>query len=121
MYKNFEKLCKDKGVKVADVSKATGVSQATFSNWKSGRYIPKVDKLQKIADYFGVPLSSLTHDEDDSQQVYYFTAETAAAAQELFENKELRGLMDAARGCAPEQIKNVTLLLKAMKETNPDG
>ena len=27
--------------------------------WKSGKYTPKVDKLQKIADYFKVPLETL--------------------------------------------------------------
>jgi transcriptional regulator with XRE-family HTH domain len=36
------------------VSKATGISTATFTSWKQGKYTPKQDKLQLIADYFDV-------------------------------------------------------------------
>ncbi len=54
MYKKFENLCKKKGVTPYRVSADTGVSTATLSNWKSGNYSPKTDKLKKIADYFGV-------------------------------------------------------------------
>ena len=56
MYYKFEKLINDNGVTPYEVSKSTGISTATLSNWKAGRYVPKVDKLKKIADYFGVPL-----------------------------------------------------------------
>ncbi|MBQ9065245.1 MAG: helix-turn-helix transcriptional regulator, partial [Blautia sp.] len=34
-------------------------SQATLSSWKSGKYTPKIDKLKKLADYFGVPIEEL--------------------------------------------------------------
>ena len=55
--KVYEKLqiLLDKTDKTAyQVSKETGVSTATLSNWKNGNYVPKADKLKKIADYFGV-------------------------------------------------------------------
>lgn len=54
MYDIFLKLLEERGVKAADVAKATGIPQSTFSDWKSGRSAPKADKLQKIADYFNV-------------------------------------------------------------------
>ena len=38
------------------VSKETGISQSVLSDWKRGRSNPKVDKLQKLADYFGVSI-----------------------------------------------------------------
>lgn len=59
MYEIFEQLVKRKGVKVADVARATGINQAVFSEWKKGKSTPKADKKQKIADYFGVPLDYL--------------------------------------------------------------
>lgn len=58
-YEIFEELCKEKGVKPIDVSRATGVSTATLSSWKVGRYTPKQDKLGMIATYFGVSLEYL--------------------------------------------------------------
>lgn len=59
MYEFFEKLLKDRGITAYKVSKETGIATSTLTNWKKGLYTPKVDKLQKIADYFGVPLEYL--------------------------------------------------------------
>lgn len=53
-YDIFEMLCKEKGVKPIDVSKATGISTATLSSWKAGKYKPKTDKMALIAAYFEV-------------------------------------------------------------------
>ncbi len=53
-YEIFKNLCEERGVRPYDVSKATGISTATLTSWKQGKYTPKEDKLQLIADYFGV-------------------------------------------------------------------
>ena len=59
MYEIFEHLLLKFGVTAYQVAKATGISTATLTNWKKGRYTPKQDKLQKIADYFGVTVEYL--------------------------------------------------------------
>lgn len=59
MYEIFIQLLQKYGETAYQVSKATGVSQTTFSNWKSGRSNPKTDALQKIADHFGVTVDYL--------------------------------------------------------------
>lgn len=59
MYEIFAKLLEKFDVKAADVSKATGLPSSLFSEWKRGKSKPKADKLQKIADYFGVTLNYL--------------------------------------------------------------
>lgn len=56
--------CRDsRGLKDADVSKATGIRQGVFSDWKNARYTPKLDKLLKIAKLFGMSLDELIGDE----------------------------------------------------------
>lgn len=57
MYKKYAELIKQKGIRTADVCRATGISASTFTDWKTGKSKPKIDKIQKIADYFGVPLT----------------------------------------------------------------
>ena len=37
------------GLKDADVARKSGVTTSTFSDWKSGRSNPKLEKLRKIA------------------------------------------------------------------------
>lgn len=54
MYSTYKNLCDSKGVSTYAVCKATGIRASTISAWKNGEYTPKVDKLMKIADYFGV-------------------------------------------------------------------
>lgn len=120
MYEIFKKLCEQNGVTHADVSKATGVAKATLSEWKKGTYTPKTDKLQKIAEYFGVTIEYLMtgqHPEQTSEsgKKYYFDDTTAAAAQELFEEPGLRLLFDAARGSDPEALKLAADMLRRMK------
>lgn len=65
MYEIYCKLRDTRGVKDADVVRETGITKSTFSDWKNGRSKPKNDKLQKIADYFGVTLDYLTTGEED--------------------------------------------------------
>lgn len=54
MYEIYQKLLDMNGLKSADVARATGISNMTFSDWKKGKSTPKMDKIEKIAKYFGV-------------------------------------------------------------------
>lgn len=59
MYEKYVGLRDSKGAKDADVANATGIERSTFSDWKAGRSAPKVEKLCKIAEFFGVSLAEL--------------------------------------------------------------
>lgn len=59
MYAKYAKLRDAKNVTDYQVAQATGVSTASLSNWKAGRYTPKIDKLLKLAEYFGVTIEEL--------------------------------------------------------------
>lgn len=56
MYQKYTKLKDRVGVTDYEVAKRTGVSTATLTNWKYGRYVPKFDKLLALAKYFDVPV-----------------------------------------------------------------
>ena len=58
-YTSFTQLLKTHNKTVYQVSKATGISASTFSDWKNGRSTPKADKLARIADFFSVSLDEL--------------------------------------------------------------
>ena len=57
MYKKFLKLLNKHKLSAYRVAKDTGISPVVFSEWKRGKSNPKVDKLQKLADYFNVPVT----------------------------------------------------------------
>ena len=115
MYEIFEQLMKANGYTAYKVSRETGIAQSTLSDWKKGKSTPKTDKLQKIADLFNVSLHYLTTGEEKENETYYLNEETAKMAQEIFENKELRVLFDAARNSSPEDLQTVHSMLLALK------
>ena len=57
MYLKFVKLLQRDGITAYRVSKDTKISTSTLSDWKTGRSQPKLNKLQKIANYFNVPIT----------------------------------------------------------------
>jgi repressor LexA len=54
MFERYLELLNEKGIKNIDVSRATDIPASTFSDWKKGKSSPKREKIEKIADYFGV-------------------------------------------------------------------
>ena len=116
MYEVFEQLLQKFGVTTADVCKATGIGQSTMSNWKSRRNLISGKNAQLIADYFDVSVDYLmTGKEKDGGEKYYLNDETSQIAQEIFENKDLRLLFDAAKDAQPEDLQTVHQMLLALK------
>lgn len=74
MYEIFERLLRQAGVTAYRVSKETGIGASTFSDWKRGRSTPKQEKLQKIADYFGVSVEYLMTGKNSSPDKAELTA-----------------------------------------------
>lgn len=116
MYSIFEELLQKRGVSTYKVAKDTGIAQSVFSSWKNGISTPKQDKMQKIADYFNVSVEYLmTGKEKEGGEKYYINDETASIAQEIFDNKEMRLLFDAAKDAQPEDLQTVHQMLLALK------
>lgn len=59
MYEIFAKLLSEKGLKAADVTRATGIKSPVFSEWKKGKSKPNVEKMIKIANFLGVSVEYL--------------------------------------------------------------
>ena len=49
-----EELAKARGITLYAIAKELGFAPTVFSDWKSGKSMPKTDKLLKIAEFFGV-------------------------------------------------------------------
>lgn len=74
----FEKLLEQKGVKTAEVARSTGLNPTVFTDWKKGKSNPKIDKLQKIAEYFGVTVDYLVSGKESM-----FSDEAAKMANDI--------------------------------------
>lgn len=99
-----------------EVAEAINVSPQTFNTWCKGIALPRMVKVQLLADYFNIKKSDLIDETDNTHTPdYYLNPETSKIAQEIYDNKELSLLFDAARDADPEDLQTVHSMLMALK------
>ena len=62
IYTNISNLCRANGISIAKLERETGLGNATVRGWVTSS--PTVEKLKKIADYFGVTVDELLSDDN---------------------------------------------------------
>jgi transcriptional regulator with XRE-family HTH domain len=72
MYERYESVIKELGITTYRLCKDTGIPPSTFSDWKKGKSAPKIEKLQKIADYLSVQVDYLLGKTDFKTQEEMF-------------------------------------------------
>lgn len=133
-YDIFERLCKERGVKPGRVAKETGVATATLSSWKQGKYQPKSDKLQKLADFFDVPVSYFIGDYsdiiDEARETYkrlkeneemktdgfYLDQDVLNLMQLMSDEPQYKTLFKAAASVKKEDIEKAKAVLDVFKK-----
>lgn len=57
--KNLEHYMELKGINRRDLANALDFPYSTLSEWLQGKKIPRMDRIQKLAEYFGTSYSDL--------------------------------------------------------------
>lgn len=125
-YDRIFEIMKEKELTAYRVSKDTGISQASLADWRKGRSKPKIDKLQKLSEYFGVSIQYLTGENneiDDTQQMqapngYYVDKETAEYAEMLRTRPNARLLFSAAKDISKEDMQKAVEYIEFLKSKN---
>lgn len=61
----MQDLMAQKDLTAAELSRRTGIDRSTICHYLRGDYLPKFDKIEKIASALGVPVAYLTGISDD--------------------------------------------------------
>lgn len=125
-YDRIFEIMKEKELTAYRVSKDTGISQASLADWRKGRSKPKIDKLQKLSEYFGVSIQYLTGESDqidDAQQMqapngYYVDKETAEYAEMLRTRPGARLLFSAAKDISKDDLQKAVEYIEFLKSKN---
>ena len=112
MARNIQRLMDLYDKDRTEVCKDLGISYTTFTDWVNGKTYPRIDKIELLANYFHVSKADLVEEYDAR---YYEKDDTAAIAQEIFDNHDLRVLFDAARDADPEDLRTTYNMLMALK------
>ena len=107
--KNLLKYISTSGKMQKEIAEAIGVSPQTFNTWCQGIALPRMGKVQLLADYFHINKSDLierksSEEETDTRPIYYLDKEASEAAQFLYENPDYKVLFDATRKVKKEDI-----------------
>lgn len=113
MYENYEKVRNEKGLKDADVSRGTGIARAVLSEWKNGKFTPRIDKIQKIAEFLDVPIDYIVTG-DKPNYKYFLDDEVAETAQWLHDHHQTKIMFDATRKATKEDMDLLINIMRRM-------
>lgn len=122
---NIKKIREQYGLTQAELGEIAGVSDKAVSTWENGTAEPRMGSIQKIAEHFHISKGSIVDDTDQSSGQrggYYVDDETAALAQEIYQDPDLRVLLKAKEDLSAEDLNVVINMIKALqaKENNND-
>lgn len=89
----YVELCTKNSSSANAEAKKIGIASSTVSNWKKNGGVPQPHTLQKIADYFGVPVSYFSEEAPEEKEVASALNEKVEAIMKVYdmltpENKE---------------------------------
>ena len=63
---NLKRYMEVKGRSRNDISEALGISYFTVSDWVNGKKYPRMDKVEMLANYFGIQKSDLIEKKEEN-------------------------------------------------------
>lgn len=98
-----------------DMCDALGVKYTTFTDWVKGNTYPRIDKIELMANYFGISKADLVEEHTmESDIPYYLNEDAREMAQFLFDNPDYKVLFDASRKVKKEDIEKVKRMIDLM-------
>lgn len=110
--KNMSLSQKELGLKI-------GVAESTVSLYESNKRFPDLDTLRKIAILFNVSLDYLLDNnikQTTNARGYYIDPETAALAEKLRTDPDMKILFSASKGLSPEEMQQAADYVNYLKQ-----
>lgn len=118
---NLRYFMEANGKSQIDLINDLGLNKSAVSTWVNGTRLPRMDKVELLANYFHVNRSDLIEEHTHEERTqYYLNEEAGELAKEMFERPELKVLFDASRNVTKEDILSVANILEKLK-TYEDG
>ena len=97
-----------RGISKAEFYAQSGVSSATMSQWRTGKYEPTPERLAKIEKCLGISFADYEKSDMDD--------ETADLLQSIRERQDLRILLHSAKDVPASSIYALISQIERMKE-----
>lgn len=97
-----------------DLVRDLAITASTVSDWANGKKYPRVDKMQMLADYFGILKSDLTEEHQESELTD--NIELQEYLEELKNRSEMRMLFSLAKGATKEDVMQAVKIIEALQK-----
>ena len=115
MASNIQRLMEANDVSRNELAKAVDAPYTTVRDWIKGNTYPRIDKIERMARFFGVNKSDLVERYTVSNEEQQEDRETREYLQELRDRNEMKMLFKSAKTASKEQIEAIVNLLESMK------
>lgn len=117
--KNLNKYISLSGKKQNEIAADIKVIPQTLNSWCTGQAMPRIGKIQLLADYFGINKSDLLEEKEDiDEEGYYLDDDAREMAQFMYENPDYKVLFDASRKVKKEDIEFVKEMIDRLSNRN---
>lgn len=113
MAENIQRLMDSRGIDRNKICSDLGFKYTTFTDWVKGNTYPRIDKIEMMANYFGVPKSELV--EKHVKGGYYTDREAAEFAEYLRTRPGARMLFSAAKDISKEEMEETVKYIEFLK------
>lgn len=113
--KNIRYYMNEKKVTQKELSEKLEISQGSFSDWMNLRTYPRMDKVQKLAEFFGCEKSDLVEDRSLNCK-YHLTKRIRDLEALMAESKETLELHLAIEELSPANKALVKALVESLKK-----
>ena len=110
---NLQKYMDLNKVTRRDLSKALDVSYYTITSWVNGSKYPRMDKVEMLADYFGILKSDLIEEKTEERREMQKNNDTLSnIIVRLRTDEAFLSAVEALYELDPEKLSSVSTLLK---------
>lgn len=99
-----------------EMAAIVGVSAPTFNEWLKAKKFPRIDKIEKLAQYFGILKSDLIEEKtEEHREMQQKNSTLAGLTVRMRNDAEFLSVVEIISELSPEQlasIKQVATLLK---------
>ena len=111
--RNLKRYMQESGKSQKEMAEVVGVSAPTFNEWINAKKYPRIDKIQIMADYFGIKKSDLIEEKisDDLQNKNDIATDIV---QRLNSDKEFCELVLLIHKLDAKQMSSVKNMLSSL-------
>lgn len=98
-----------------DISEALGISYYTVTDWVKGKKYPRMDKVEMLADYFGVLKSDLIEEKtEERREMQQKNSTLTDIVVKMRIDNELLSLVEGITKLDPEQRASIKQIVAVM-------